>query len=169
MLKSKSLYLKATSFSIILISGIAFLEYIEPPSSQNSKISNPSPPITLPSNNLSNNLIKGDWSKQITYIPPSPDQIRISQMEEILKHPTQENYKTYYQLCSQQTTQPQIGMTISQSRQTSWCYPLSRNITKTSSGERVQEVYLKNQNISSNQSKRKYLYFENGILTAIQE
>jgi hypothetical protein len=153
-------YLKSTSLAIISLAAISAYEYIEPPvQSQPESISKP---ISQPQPNHESNLIIGDWSKQIIishYTPPNPEQLRLSEMEEILRHPTSENVKTYAQLCAQATTRPQIGMTLSQSRQTSWCYPETRNITLTKNGEFVQEVY----------KNHKFLYFENDILIAIQE
>jgi hypothetical protein len=154
-------YLKSTSLAVISLAAISAYEYIEPPPaqsiSQSTPISQPKQPT-----NFEPHLIIGDWSKQIShnYTPPSnPEQLRLFQMEEILRHPTSENVKTYAQLCAQATTRPQIGMTLSQSRQTSWCYPEIRNITLTKNGEFVQEVY----------KNHKFLYFENDILVAIQE
>jgi hypothetical protein len=153
-------HLKSTSLAIISLAAISAYEYIEPPPAQS--VSQPIPISQQSQPNREPHLIIGDWSKQIShnYTPSSnPEQLRLSQMEEILRHPNSENVKTYAQLCAQATTRPQIGMTLSQSRQTSWCYPETRNVTTTKNGEFVQEVYKNN----------KFLYFENDILVAIQE
>ena len=53
---------------------------------------------------------------------------------------------------------PRIGMTKDQAARSLWRSPDSVNITETSAGTREQWVYSLG-----------YLYFENGILTAIQK
>lgn len=61
------------------------------------------------------------------------------------------------------TPSPKIGMTANQARDSKWGDPDKINKTTTSKGIKEQWVYRRSYQGS------KYLYFENGILTAIQE
>lgn len=100
------------------------------------------------------------------------DYPRLSKMAEYLKTVTPNAHKEYKKLCQEATTQPKIGMTIDQSRNTTWCFPYSRHTTTTAHGERVQELYLKpdyNGDQDARYSPRQYLYFNNGILVGIQQ
>ncbi len=94
------------------------------------------------------------------------------QMAYLLKSHDLNDFKTYNKLCSQAIETPKLGMTLQESRQTTWCFPYERHVTKTLHGEFAQETYLKrnsNGESDSRYSKRLYLYFINDILTTIQE
>ncbi len=110
---------------------------------------------------------------QLTNNPvESIDYPRLIKMSNLLKGSKPSDYQEYKFLCSLATSIPKIGMTFDQARNTSWCFPYSRNITTNINGEFVQEVYLKrnfNGESDSRYSPRTYLYFTNGILTSIQE
>ncbi|MEN8424045.1 hypothetical protein ABFO63_10370 [Acinetobacter junii] len=61
------------------------------------------------------------------------------------------------------TPSPKIGMTTNQARDSKWGDPDKINKTTTAKGMNEQWVYRRSHQGS------KYLYFENGILTAIQD
>jgi hypothetical protein len=93
-------------------------------------------------------------------------------MSYLLNNYSTENFKEYKQLCKLATQTPQINMTLFEARNSTWCFPYERHITKNANGEFVQEVYLKKNSdgeSDSRYSKRLYLYFQNDILTTIQE
>jgi hypothetical protein len=54
---------------------------------------------------------------------------------------------------------PAIGMSMDEAERSTWSSPESKNITTTARGKREQWVY----------SRGRYLYFDNGVLTSIQE
>lgn len=58
-----------------------------------------------------------------------------------------------------QPVAPTIGMTDSRARASTWGYPDHINTTTTARGTREQWVY----------SRGRYLYFENGVVTSIQQ
>jgi len=170
----------------ILILGISAYEYIEPPS--------PTPKETIPESLSPKEIISKIPETQIIPQPnfqepnlktvsifekqpktpnyPTQDQIRITQMSDLLKSGEKDAWKNYNELCLQATFPPKIGMTIYESRASTWCFPYSRNITRNKNGEYVQEIYYQkdaNGDYSPNYSKRQYLYFENNILVSIQE
>lgn len=108
----------------------------------------------------------------------SIDYPRLTKMSKLLKEfrigtsTSKSSYEEYTELCLQAKTPPQIGMTIIQARNSTWCFPYERHVTTTATGTYIQEVYLKRDhkgNSNSRYSDRQYLYFTNDILTAIQE
>jgi hypothetical protein len=94
------------------------------------------------------------------------DQERVREMGKLLAA-AQEGYQKYKELCASAKNPPAIGMTKAQARATTWCYPHDVKKTATAAGLLEQEIYL-SANGSITEPPR-YLYFENGILTAIQE
>lgn len=96
----------------------------------------------------------------------APKSARVKRMEEVWKSGYYDTGDEYEQLCAQATSEPRIGMTRQEARETKWCFPHKINRTTTANGERDQEVYCSSYRclyISG------YLYFTNGILTSIQE
>lgn len=87
------------------------------------------------------------------------EQRRVEEMARLLGSREKGAYDKYKEFCAKAKISPAIGMTQVQARFTTWCFPTTMNKTTTVSGVRIQEVYERN----------RYLYFENGILTTIQE
>lgn len=58
--------------------------------------------------------------------------------------------------------EPKIGMKKVEAYKSSWGYPDKENVTTTSNGTSEQWVYYRGSN-------NKYLYFNNGVLTTIQD
>jgi len=100
---------------------------------------------------------------------PNPEEQRVSRMSQLLGSGSTNSYDEYEKLCSQATTEPVVGMTVLQARATTWCFPCERHKTTTASGTRVQEVYAISLLAGCSGYRHRYLYFENGILTAIQD
>jgi len=130
-------------------------EYIEPP------------PTSLSQKEKTSEIILNSDFIQIDYP-------RLTRMQNLLmtKSSFVSSYQEYKQLCNLATTQPKLGMTLIQARNTTWCFPYSRNKINNQFGELIQEVYLKKNykgETNSQNPERNYLYFLNGILVTIQE
>jgi hypothetical protein len=85
---------------------------------------------------------------------------RVEAMSKLLGTFKPGDFDRYEKLCAQAKTKPVIGMTVLQARATTWCFPDRITTTTTAQGTSTQEFYARG---------RRYLHFENGMLTAIQE
>lgn len=131
--------------SIAIISAL-----ILSPSTNSETTSQKTSPILISSNN---------------YEKYPPDLERINKMARLLSTASNKNYEEYKQLCKLATYSPQIGMNISQTRSSTWCFPYRINTIQDIRGYHIQEIYMR----PSESNKVKYLYFSNNVLISIQE
>jgi hypothetical protein len=85
--------------------------------------------------------------------PPTDDE-RVGRMSDLLKQGSADSYEKYAELCKQATTQPKIGMTVLQSRATTWCFPASA---------------IQRPRLQANRCKKcmRYLYWQDVVATVI--
>jgi hypothetical protein len=75
-------------------------------------------------------------------------------------------YHQLKQLCRLGRGIPTVGMTARDVAVTQWCVPFAGcNVTSTASGEHLQCKYYRNQDMTRADA---YVYFDNGIVTAVQ-
>ncbi|MFW1807586.1 DUF4124 domain-containing protein [Acinetobacter ursingii] len=86
------------------------------------------------------------------------NKVRKAQSEERARKAAYERQQAEYE----SRIEPKIGMTSGQAENSTWGYPDDVNKTTTASGVHEQWVYRR-------MYKSKYLYFQNGILTSIQD
>lgn len=91
-------------------------------------------------------------SKELT------DKVKKAQLEERSRKAAYERQQAEYE----SRVEPKIGMTSRQAEYSKWGYPDSVNKTTNTRGIHEQWVYR-------GYNKSKYLYFDNGILTSIQD
>ncbi|WP_151839201.1 DUF4124 domain-containing protein [Acinetobacter ursingii] len=86
------------------------------------------------------------------------NKVRKAQSEEQSRKAAYERQQAEYD----SRLEPRIGMTSNQAERSKWGYPDTVNKTTTARGAHEQWVYR-------GAYKSKYLYFENGLLTSIQD
>ena len=86
---------------------------------------------------------------------------RVEEMSRLLDAPfSMANSEKYDKLCHEAKTNPAIGMTHLQVKASTACFPSKINTTTTAAGTLTQEYHTRG---------KRYVYYENGIVTAIQE
>jgi hypothetical protein len=115
---------------------------------------------------------QGAWAGSLS----DEEMTRIKEMSKLLDLPKNPEELAprdarYKALCNKATTRPSLGMTIPEARASTWCFPWKIHKTTTAAGEHLQEEYQFGGSFQppGPRSQHGYLYFENGVVTAIQE